>query len=641
MKKKESPLRQTHNSFKQISNPLLPLLAVLLLGLMASCHHTATLTPAQLAYYSDSLLRLERAAHANPHEGLRQIELLRQEGKAPAYKVDWVTANIHQMLNQHLLCIHYFKQAFSNDSVQANYQPYINLCSNLADEYIRTAQYDSALHYVHLIMDKSAQLDDPDRGNQIVYKYLTNIYFATGDVPSGIRATRTAIQLTWKKHEHRISSGEGYLSRTLYDLANLYSTLAEHAPLPVATQSLDTLNNVIDQLSGLLLTPERPDGIPQSVLDALRATARIQHCRILQAQGHTAEALAQAQRLEQSITGQSDTQARRLLIHLYADLNAYAPAIRLLEQQLQLDNRTDSFGIATHDTYRLLGEALHATGRSAQAWQYIQRAALITDTLNLRRSRSEAMQTAALYENEEKAHRIAIQNAAIQHQRIAISTLGLVALLLAVILYLGRRILNDTRRRNRTMTQLIHEEHLNNQVMQKRITHLMKALIRRPLPMPSIVTATPPADKDNAAAAPEPSTTAMAADTPLPEPSNTSRRNFTRHSPELFARLEKVLKEDGLFRQPVKREQLTELLQTNKDVLNDTVWEYTGMSLLNYVQSLRLDCAISLLENTASSIEEIAQEAGFTSIRILQRVFREKYDMSPAEYRKLYKAQKI
>ena len=52
-----------------------------------------------------------------------------------------------------------------------------------------------------------------------------------------------------------------------------------------------------------------------------------------------------------------------------------------------------------------------------------------------------------------------------------------------------------------------------------------------------------------------------------------------------------------------------------------------------YVNGIRLNYAISALENTNESITTICLESGFESQRTFNRVFKEKYKMTPREYR--------
>lgn len=627
------------------AQPLLPLIAAALLVAaivgLGACHRRPTMTPAQAAYYADTLNRLQHSAYTDPTACLRQLEQLRSEGHAPQWKLDWVTATCHMAQQQRLLSVHYFEQALQSDSVQQTPRYYINLCRNLISEYIHLSRYDEALHYTRLLMQKADEVEQSGKVRTLAYQFLSRIYFSTGDTLSGLRAAHTAIQLARLQAEERDSNGQGYQARPLYDLAEQYNLLIAHSlragRLDEARAQLDTLTDINTRLSRLEFTPQRPDGIPRRVLDDLLYELYGLQATLCQQQGHASQVRQWAQRLEQPAR-QGNPHARARLIGLYTAAHRHADAIPLLQQQVQQQSRTDSFGTATRDAYRQLALSLRAIGRHEQAWQCMDRAIIISDTLNRRNNHNEILQTTALYENQEKAQRIAAQQAALRQQRIINITLGALAVLMAISLYLGYRLLSSTRRRNITMVKRIHEERHNSQNLEKRIREeqahsqsleasmqsqerridaLMQALARRPLPPPGTM--------------------------PVISLANTSersakRKNVTRHSPDIFNRLEKLLKEDQLFKQPqLKREDLMELLQTNKDTLNDTVQEYTGMSLILYLQNIRLDHAISLLESTNKSMEAIAQESGFPSVRSMQRYFKEKYDMSPLQYKKLQK----
>lgn len=65
-----------------------------------------------------------------------------------------------------------------------------------------------------------------------------------------------------------------------------------------------------------------------------------------------------------------------------------------------------------------------------------------------------------------------------------------------------------------------------------------------------------------------------------------------------------------------------------------TVAEKTPMEYINY---LRLDEAKHLLENSDITIETIAFECGFNTARTFYRQFRERYRITPADYRKMAK----
>ena len=59
----------------------------------------------------------------------------------------------------------------------------------------------------------------------------------------------------------------------------------------------------------------------------------------------------------------------------------------------------------------------------------------------------------------------------------------------------------------------------------------------------------------------------------------------------------------------------------------------TGMSFIENIQKMKMEKAISLLEKTAKSISEIAEETGYDSINNFRAIFRRTYGCSPQEWR--------
>ena len=66
----------------------------------------------------------------------------------------------------------------------------------------------------------------------------------------------------------------------------------------------------------------------------------------------------------------------------------------------------------------------------------------------------------------------------------------------------------------------------------------------------------------------------------------------------------------------------------------------TGLSFIENIQKLRMEKAAMLLEKTAKSVSQIAEETGYESLNNFRSIFRRTYGFSPAEYR-LTKAQRF
>ena len=69
--------------------------------------------------------------------------------------------------------------------------------------------------------------------------------------------------------------------------------------------------------------------------------------------------------------------------------------------------------------------------------------------------------------------------------------------------------------------------------------------------------------------------------------------------------------------------------------------EHYGITLTEFINQSRLDCALRLLRESALSAEEIAEQAGFSNRSIFYRLLKEKKGMTPQQYRKNLQQNKV
>ena len=81
-------------------------------------------------------------------------------------------------------------------------------------------------------------------------------------------------------------------------------------------------------------------------------------------------------------------------------------------------------------------------------------------------------------------------------------------------------------------------------------------------------------------------------------------------------------------------DKLVASLNTNRSYLYKTVKNMTGQTVQDYLNTVRLDEARRLLDTSGELIETVAWMSGFNSIRTFYRVFRDRYNMTPTDYRK-------
>lgn len=61
--------------------------------------------------------------------------------------------------------------------------------------------------------------------------------------------------------------------------------------------------------------------------------------------------------------------------------------------------------------------------------------------------------------------------------------------------------------------------------------------------------------------------------------------------------------------------------------------EQTGVNFVNYLENLRINCAIELLKTTAHSVNEISDMSGYQNVNTFYKAFKRVYGISPTTYR--------
>ena len=87
------------------------------------------------------------------------------------------------------------------------------------------------------------------------------------------------------------------------------------------------------------------------------------------------------------------------------------------------------------------------------------------------------------------------------------------------------------------------------------------------------------------------------------------------------------------FREKISLEQMAYDLGISKYVLSRLFAKTFHCNFASYVNGIRLNYAISMLDGTNKSITTICFDSGFESQRTFNRVFKERYRVTPREYR--------
>lgn len=96
------------------------------------------------------------------------------------------------------------------------------------------------------------------------------------------------------------------------------------------------------------------------------------------------------------------------------------------------------------------------------------------------------------------------------------------------------------------------------------------------------------------------------------------------------------------FREKISLEQMAYDLGVSKYMLSRLFSKTFHCNFAGYVTGIRLNYVISMLDGTNKSIMKICYDCGFESQRTFNRVFKERYKITPREYRdKKYNKYKV
>ncbi len=88
------------------------------------------------------------------------------------------------------------------------------------------------------------------------------------------------------------------------------------------------------------------------------------------------------------------------------------------------------------------------------------------------------------------------------------------------------------------------------------------------------------------------------------------------------------------FRNEIGREDIADIAKIHPAQVSRLIRQYREQSFNEYLNEMRLDCAVELMKNDTMSIEEIARWSGFNYPSYFIRVFRRRFQVSPLQYRK-------
>lgn len=276
-----------------------------------------------------------------------------------------------------------------------------------------------------------------------------------------------------------------------------------------------------------------------------------------------------------------------------------AQAVNRICSNLEPYYRENKDTISTEYANLLMNYALglDKMGKSHEAYSQLMRYTVLADSLVQRERRSEAVMYTQQMKTQEKEMLLKDEEAKTRMQRVMLCAAAIIILLIAWLLWRSYKY-------NKTLTakncELFAEVQLREQAEQ--LAQQLAQQLLQTLPQEELTTAQ-----------------------------------------KIYLRICQLMEKEKPFTNAdLSREELAQMLGTNYKYVADAIRECSdGMTVTEFLNHHRLNYAVHLLTTTDDTITMISDLSGFNNRSYFNRLFRERYKLTPTEYRKVAKEKKV
>lgn len=412
-----------------------------------------------------------------------------------------------------------------------------------------------------------------------------DLYFEAGNIMervqkgNGLDYMKNALDLYRQASAKSVEPLPG-LSSDLGQVARIYAGYENYAE---AIALLDERLQVIERIEKEYTTA------PAGWLDQQRAYTYPVLAYCLYMTGNKERAQRMANAYEQTQTAHQAGNPNDILFYYVASGNV--ACIQQIHQQIEsyYREKEDTLTTGFAELLGLYAEGLKNIGRYHEAYQALDRLTIINDSLVQRERQQETLKYAQQMKTQEKE--LELKDKEVEARLHLIIIIALVAFLVACAIFLWRITLAQKR---------LHEKNYQLFETVKQAMH--------------------DADERQQALSHQQS-------------------DSLSPSQQLYNRICQLMREQQPYTDcNLNRDNLAQLLATNYNAIATAIRECAdGMTIGNFLDDWRIRHAAQLLADTDDAVGIITEMSGFASRSHFNTIFREKFKMTPSEYRSIAK----
>lgn len=516
----------------------------------------------------------------NPEKAEKILDKIREKKKMPEFMIDIVEGDLYYNNGRLRQALISYKRAMQSDSVQMNDVHYMEQLQRLISCYSYLNDVKENIQCIELLMKKAEATNNKEMQSVALFNMGKVLYYQQ-DKERAYQHINNAIAIM-KKSDYKYK-----YDNLRYNYNSLLMMQKKDKLYKEALQTLDSLEKIIYKV----------EDVPYIKGHITREQKNVYAHRavILSHLKQNKEAKKFYEKWK-SISKISDNDVPIIMPYLFNN-EMYNEIIRINKEKEEfIKQHQDSISMHMLTIKRQLAKAYWYKGEYKKSAAYFEALAVLGDSIKIREQKSTALELATMYEIHEKDIEIKEQRAKVERRNtLLMSSITTVILLVIVLIILYYNIIL-TKRKNKVLAKNIKEiQHFKEE-------HLME--IRKKLK-------------------------AME--------ENTNRKKMP--TDEVYIEFCRLMIEEKIYLNPnLTRDDVVYMLNTNKNILVDVLKKNTDLSFSDYINELRLEDSLLLLEHmdATESIEVIAERVGFSKSSFY-RLFKEKYGMTPAEYRNQFK----